>query len=53
MSDGVYQDCSTRIDDLAVMVASDCVDMRSFYSEPYPNVASVFFDGGGGLIIRP
>lgn len=52
MSDGVFQGYDTRIDDLPVMVASDCIELGSFFPSPYSNVVSVFLDCGGGIILR-
>ena len=52
MSDGVYRDYPTRLDDLAVMVASDCVELRSFFPTPFADVTSVFIQCGSAVVIR-
>ncbi|KAF5409963.1 MAG: hypothetical protein C5S43_05570 [Candidatus Methanocomedens sp.] len=52
MSDGVYRGHPTRIDDLAVMVASDCVELRSFFPIPFVDVTSVFIQCGSAVVIR-
>ena len=52
MSDGVYRGHPTRIDDLAVMVASDCVELRSFFPTPFVDIASVLIQCGSAVIIR-
>ncbi|MCL7475708.1 MAG: hypothetical protein SCH39_06930 [Methanosarcinales archaeon] len=52
MSDGVFRGHPTRIDDLAVMVASDCVELRAFFPTPFIDVSSVFIQCGSALVIR-
>ncbi|MDF1557317.1 MAG: hypothetical protein P1P80_03940 [ANME-2 cluster archaeon] len=52
MSDGVYRGHPIRIDDLAVMVASDCVELRSFFPAPFMDVASVFIQCQSAVVIR-
>ncbi|MCK4938490.1 MAG: hypothetical protein KAR85_07790 [Methanosarcinales archaeon] len=52
MSDGVYRGHPTRFDDLAVMVASDCVELRSFFPTPFVDVTSVFIHCGSAVVIR-
>lgn len=43
MSDGVYQDNPKRIDDLPIMVASDCIDFPTFFPTPFRDTSSIFF----------
>ncbi|MDF1532033.1 MAG: hypothetical protein P1P72_06920 [ANME-2 cluster archaeon] len=52
MSDGVFRGHPTRLDDLAVMVASDCVELRAFFPTPFIDVSSVFIQCGSALVIR-
>lgn len=52
MSDGVYKGHPTRLDDLVVMVASDCVELGSFFPTPFVDVTSVFIQCGSAMIIR-
>lgn len=52
MSDGVYEGYPKRLDDLPVMVASDCLELKSFFPRPFYDIASIFMECGGGIIIR-
>jgi hypothetical protein len=52
MSDGVYMGYPIRFDDLPIMVASDCVEIKSFFPAPFENIPSILIECGGGLIIR-
>ncbi|MBA1341613.1 MAG: hypothetical protein C5S40_05675 [ANME-2 cluster archaeon] len=52
MSDGVYIGYPKRFDDLPIMVASDCVEIKSFFPVPFKDIPSIFIECGGGLMIR-
>lgn len=52
MSDGVFQGYPIRLDDLPVMVASDCIEMGSFFPSPYHDIVSIFMECGGGVVVR-
>ncbi|MCD4845174.1 MAG: hypothetical protein K8R25_11880 [Methanosarcinales archaeon] len=52
MSDGVYQGNIKRIDDLPIMVASDCIDFPTFFPKPFHSTSSIFLKCGSAIIIR-
>jgi hypothetical protein len=52
MSDGVYQGNPKRIDDLPIMVASDCIDFPTFFPTPFRDTSSIFLKCGSAIIIR-
>jgi len=52
MSDGVFKGYPTRLDDLPVMVASDCIEIGSFFPTPFHDIESVFIECGGAIILR-
>jgi hypothetical protein len=52
MSDGVFKGYPTRLDDLPVMVASDCIEIGSFFPTPFHDIESIFIECGGATILK-